>query len=476
MSPVSPGAAPALGRPLAGRRVAVFGLGLSGRAAASLASRLGASVSAHDTRPELALDLGAIGAVAVSRGPVDDDAFVGAETLVVSPGLPAAHPAVARAQAAGVDVVGELGFAARFLDTPAVAITGTNGKSTVTTWTGRLLEAAGLRPFVGGNLGTPLSEAVGGGPDRLVVEVSSYQLELPGAFHPAVAAVLNLTPDHLARHGTMDAYGAAKLAIAARQGAGDALLLPAGDARLARLAEGRIDPAVTRGLLGALPGVRREGRVARVQLGDLDVTLSLAAVAVPGAHHLDHAATAAALALLAGAEPGAVEAALASLRALPHRTEPVHEADGVLWIDDSKATNVDAAAAAIGGLERPAVVLLGGEAKDPSAADYAALAPKLARHRAVVAFGGSGAAVADVLAAAGHPVATLERVDTLEAAVARARALARPGDAVLLSPGGASFDAFRSFVHRGEVFRALARAPSRPDPRRASDDRPGGAP
>ncbi len=435
---------------LAGRRVVVVGLRASGRAAATLAARLGARVVGVD----LATDVPPIPGVTLELGPHRRQTFLEAELILVSPGVPAAQPDLAAAAAAGVPVLGELAFAAEQLAAPLVAITGTNGKSTVTHFTGQLLAAAGARPFVGGNLGSPLCNELlaqrDGAPasDVLVVEVSSYQLEWPGALRPKVAVVLNLTPDHLARHGDMDNYGRHKLRLFAGMGPDDLGVLPADDARLARLDDGGRGG---RAWLGRYPGVVREGRRATVRLPSREATFDLSGIRVPGEHNLDNAATALLLATALGYAPAALQAGLGDLRALPHRMEVVAEQGGVTWINDSKATNVEAAAVGIGGLDRRAVVLLGGEAKGPG---FVALAPLLARHRAVITFGGSGAAIADELAAAGVAVI---RAGALSEAVSTARGLARSGDAVLLSPGCASFDAFQNFEHRGRVFGALAR-------------------
>lgn len=430
---------------LQGQRVAVVGLGLSGRAAASLALRLGAEVVAVDTREHLETPEG------VRRGTDWTEELCAAELVVVSPGVAAAHPAIQAAIAAGVDVVGELGFADRFVDVPTIGITGTNGKSTVTSFVGTLLQAAGRKTFVGGNLGTPLSTAVGESWDAAVIEVSSYQLELPGNFAPEVAIVLNLTPDHLARHGTMEGYAEAKVRIFARQGPEDIAILPVWDERLRTAAEGQ--GSGQRVALGALPGVRREGRRAEVQLRGTTVVFDLSEVDVPGAHNLDHAATAAALTYALGLSVDEIHEGLGRLEALPHRMQPVPSDDGVLWIDDSKATNIASTHVAVAGLDRAAVVLLGGEAKGPG---FAELADALQRHRAVLCFGGSGEAIAAELTQAGVAV---EHVPWMDDAVARARALAQPGDAVLLSPGCASFDAYDNFAHRGRVFAQLVGAP-----------------
>ena len=425
---------------LAGRTLCVLGAGRSGRAAASLALALGARVRLVDERADAAgLDgadctFGEIPAAALR-----------CDTAVVSPGVPADGALVARLDCP--DVVGELGFAARYLDgaVPIAAITGTNGKSTVTAFTAQLLSAAGLRTFAGGNLGTPLSEAVlnppAGGWQAMAIEVSSYQLELPGAFAPRAAAILNLSPDHLARHGSLERYAEHKCRLFDRLPPGGLAAIPH-DPLLERLAAGK--PGERR-WLGALPGVCLEGDRAVLDGGAVD----LSAMVVPGRINRHNAAAACLLARglglpLSALDPGA-------LRGLPHRMEPAAEVGGVLWINDSKATNVAATLAALGGLERPAVVLLGGYPKPGSR--YGVLAEALERvARAVICFGQTGPAIAGVLGGLGP-----ELVADMAAAVALARTLARPGDCVLLSPACSSFDGFDNFEHRGRVFTELAR-------------------
>lgn len=430
------------------QRIVVVGLGLSGRAAAELAVHHGAaSVAAMDTREHLATPEG------VERVPFSALSLDGADLVVVSPGVAAADPVVQAALARGVPVEGEPSFAARWLEgVPLIAITGTNGKSTVTHLTGQLLGAPDdPTVFVGGNLGTPLSVAAKGGDWRvLVLEVSSYQLELPHRLKPAAAVILNLTPDHLARHGSLEAYGRAKAQLLVNQQEDDVAFVPRGGL-LADLCDGV--GAGRRLALGGLPGVRRTDRAASVRWTcGPQVELDLSGVTLQGAHNLDHAATAAALALAVGEPADDVLARLPELTALDHRMQSVHTAADVVWIDDSKATNVAATSVAVAGLDRAAVVLLGGEAKDGD--DITELAAHLRRHRAVVTFGASGDAFAQALAGAG--VDTV-RATSLDDAVARARGLAQPGDAVLLSPACASFDAFTDFAHRGRAFAALAR-------------------
>lgn len=434
---------------LAGRRVLVVGLARSGRAAARLARDQGARVVAVDLRT----GLDPIDGVVLELGPHRRERFVEADTIVVSPGIPAAQADVAWAIAAGKDVVGELGFGLRFLSQPVIAISGTNGKSTTTHFTGQLMRAAGFRPFVGGNLGTPLCEAAGD-EDSLVLEVSSYQLELPGELKPRVAVILNLTPDHLGRHGSMEGYAVAKARMFDRMDPDDLAILPAGDERLIRPTD------ATRGWLGAHPGVVRTGRTVAIELPGRSVRLSLDGFAVPGDHNLDNAATAALLAIAFGADPVRVQAALPGLEPLAHRMQIVADIDGVQWIDDSKATNVDAAKVGIDGIDRPSVVLLGGQGKpNPDGSlGFDALRSALARHRAVVTFGQDGPRIEAELASVGvtcHPVGTLrDAVDT-------AGRLAVPGDVVLLSPGCASFDEFRDFEHRGDQFAAWVRGRTR---------------
>jgi UDP-N-acetylmuramoylalanine--D-glutamate ligase len=344
-----------------------------------------------------------------------------------------------------VPIFGELAFADAFLDRPCAAITGTNGKSTVTWFVGQLLEASGLKPFVGGNLGNPLCNAVDGAYDCLVVEVSSYQLEWPGSFRPQTGVILNLTPDHLMRHGDMEGYAAAKGRLFERMGEDDLAVIPAQDDRLRRHA----GTTGQRCWLGAHPGVVRTGDAIDIRWPGGTAHFDLAGFPIPGAHNKDNAATAALVALTLGASVNAVGEALPSLCALEHRMEVVLVRDDIQWINDSKATNVDAMRVGLSGLDRPAVVLVGGKSKGPGFAQLAAL---LNEQRAVITFGGDGDTIADELESAGvSPV----RVGTLEEAVRCAVGQARSGDLVLLSPGCASFDAFDNFEHRGRVFRDL---------------------
>ena len=432
---------------LAGKRVAVLGLGRSGRAAAQLCAARGAQVTGLDRSSDVA----PIDGVRLELGPHRRETLLEADLVVTSPGVPLSQPDLAAALAAGVTVMGEIALSFSQLPrVPTIGITGTNGKSTVTHLAGQLLEATGLRVFTGGNLGRPLAEAALADvpPEALVLELSSYQLELPGTLCCDAAVALNLTPDHLSRHGTMQAYGAAKVRIFERMNREQWAFLPPTDPQLVSLARGVGQGS--RGWLGAHPGVRRSDRSAAVNLLNRSATFDLSALSLPGAHNLDNLATALLLCTAVGAPADKLQAAISSLSGLPHRMEPCGEHSGVLYINDSKATNVAATLVGISGLSRRAVVLLGGRMKDGD--DLDALAAAVAPHRATITFGEAGPTFADVLERHGlQPT----RCVTMADALAAARTLARPGDAIVLSPAGSSFDAFENFERRGEIFRDL---------------------
>lgn len=429
------------------RKVLVVGMARSGVAAATLAVRRGARVTCTDRRADAPRIEGATHIYGEHRR----EDFLGADLVVVSPGVPAAQPDVAAARAAGVPVLGELAFAAAQLpEVRLYAVSGTNGKSTTTALLGQLFERAGLRTFTGGNLGRPLSEAVGGGYEIAAVEVSSYQMELPGEVHPRGAAILNLTPDHLERHGDMDNYGAHKCRLFARMGPADAQVLPAGDARLARIAT---TLPGTRYYLGDWPGVRWSAEKVELRLepGAPVETIPLGGLALPGAHNRANFAAAALLARHAGLRLDQLDPA--GLRGLPHRMEVVSVKGGVTWIDDSKATNVESTLAGIDGFAGPYWLLLGGRAKARSA--WESLVRPLLGARGVLCFGEAGPEIADALERAGLRV---HRHPSLDAAVAAVAGLAGPGESVLLSPACASFDAFTDFEHRGRHFAGLVEA------------------
>ncbi len=424
---------------LRGKKVVVVGMARSGVAAATLALSRGAEVHCVDQNP--AAPMVPDCSLHYGSDPLGS-LLLEADRVVVSPGVPARHPDIAAAIAAGVKVEGELAFSASFLPFPLLAVSGTNGKSTTTFLLGQLLEQAGRRPFVGGNLGTPLSEAALH-PDNFdigAVEVSSYMMELPGSFHPHAAAILNLTPDHLERHGDMDNYGAHKCRMFAQMGPADAQILPIGDPQLLKLADGT--PG-TRLYLGAWPGLRWEKTHLEL-VGTPDPgTIDLSDFQLPGVHNRENLAAAILLAQWAGMKRSQLQ--LGTLRGLAHRLERIPRLGDIHWYNDSKATNVDSTRVALAAMERPSIVLLGGRGK--AGADYQSLQPLLDGHR-VICFGEEGPTIA---ASLGSPPLCA----TLADAVQLAATMARPGNAVLLSPACASFDEFKNFEHRGEVFRKL---------------------
>jgi UDP-N-acetylmuramoylalanine--D-glutamate ligase len=432
---------------LAGRKVLVLGLGMSGRSAAAFCAAQGAAVVAADERPREALapldDLAARVTV-VCGGRFPDPADF--DLVVPSPGVPPARYAERTRRAWG-----DVELAWRALSVPVVAITGTNGKSTVTRMLEAMLQAAGLRAEAAGNVGRPALELVGRPLDAAVLEVSSFQLESTEAFRPRVAVILNVTPDHLDRHGSFAAYLEAKARILAQQEAEDAAVLSRDDPptwSLAPRVRGRLYQVSARGPVTR--GVHVDAGALVLQDGGAPRVLSLDGVALAGCD-LENAAAALAAAWAMGADPGRALAALPRFAALPHRCEVVGEVGGVAYVNDSKATNPGAALRALERFPQPIVWLAGGRDKG---LDFEPLgAAARGRVRAAILFGESAAALERILAG----VAPAERSADLESAVRRAAALARPGDVVLLSPACASYDQFRSYEERGERFRAAVR-------------------
>jgi UDP-N-acetylmuramoylalanine--D-glutamate ligase len=445
---------------LADKRVLVVGLGRSGIAAAVLCAARGARVTVTDKRPasELASAIAKLPAgVAHELGGHRRETFVGADLIVLSPGVPDI-PELGAARAAGVEITGELELASCFVTGTIVGITGTNGKSTTTTLVGEMLRATGRPTFVGGNLGEPLAEAIGtpaaeaGG--FCVVEVSSFQLETVVTFHPHVAVLLNITPDHLDRYDGMDGYAAAKARIFAAQTPDDFAVVNFDDPIAVRASDGGharregfsiVETLASGAWLGGPLLLKLPGQPPESYPGDLPWLL--------GQRHNQANALAALLtARLCGASPAEARAGLLAFRALAHRMELVAEVDGVAYYDDSKGTNVGAVVAALDGFPRPVILIAGGRDKG---GDYAPLAEVLGRvGRSAILIGEA----AEKMQAAFRGVLPVERAPTLEAAVETARRQARPGDAVVLSPACSSFDMFRDYAHRAEVFRgAVAR-------------------
>jgi UDP-N-acetylmuramoylalanine--D-glutamate ligase len=432
---------------LAGKRVLVLGLGISGRSAAAWCAERGARVVAADERPADAL------ADAVPPGvepwlgrsfpdPADFD------LVVPSPGVP---PERYRSRA--VRVCGDVGLAGAALSVPIVAVTGTNGKSTTTALVTQMLRAAGLRAEMAGNVGTPALSLVGMALDVAVLEVSSFQLETTETFRPAVAVVLNVTPDHLDRHHTIESYVAAKAQILAHQHARDWAVLNEADewyAHFRSAARGRVLPFRAIGVPVRGAGVDAGSLVIRSDDGPAQRFVF--DWREPGVHNRENAVASAAAVFALGVPLERALAALPVFRPLPHRSELVAQARGVTWVDDSKATNPGAALRALEGFSAPIIWIAGGRAKGLDLAPLADAAR--ARIRAAVLIGEAAAQLEQGLR--GGPPAYREA--SIEDAVKRAGVLAQPGDVVLLAPGCSSHDQFANFEERGRRFRAAARA------------------
>ncbi|MDP1571910.1 MAG: UDP-N-acetylmuramoyl-L-alanine--D-glutamate ligase [Vicinamibacterales bacterium] len=434
-----------------GRRVLVVGAARSGLAAAALLVRRGARVTLADSRTAIAEDaaLRALG-ITVELGPHRLDTFLGAELIVTSPGVPLEIEPIARARQAGVPVVGELELASRWLRGRVVAITGTKGKSTTTTLVGRMLEASGRRVLVGGNIGVPLSAQVDASTsDTLhIVEASSFQLETTETFHPWIAALLNLSPDHLDRHPSEAAYAQAKARVFANQGPDDWTVVNAESAGALALAAGSRGRLVRYAVEAPLEtGVYVEGGVIWQRTSEGAVPLvPLSAVQVSGRHMLGNVVAASAISHLAGAAPADLAAGLAGFTGLEHVMEPVATVGGVRFVNDSKATNVDAAARSIESFDG-VVAIVGGRYKGGRFEDLRG--PLAAHGRAVIAIGESASQVA----AAVDGIVPVETAGSMGEAVRRAAALAAPGGVVLLAPACSSFDMFESYDARGRAFK-----------------------
>ncbi len=434
------------------KRVVVVGAARSGVAAAELLVRRGASVTLTDARPAIedGERLQALG-VSLALGGHTQAGLASADLIVLSPGVSPRQADVAAAQASGVPVIGELELASRWLRGRIVAITGTKGKSTTTTLTGRMLDAAGYRVLVGGNIGLALSAQVDDSTDDTihVVETSSFQLETIDTFHPWIAVLLNFSPDHLDRHADEREYAAAKARIFTNQSETDWAVINADDPNVLAMASRARSRVLAFSLADtALADVFIEHAaiVRRVATGTQPL-IPLSSIRLLGRHLVADVVAAAAVASLCGADAAAMTRAVEAFTGLEHALEPVAEIDGVRFVNDSKATNIDAALRAIESFEQRLVVILGGKFKGGRFAD---LAPALqARHAAAVAIGEAAPLVEEALTDS----VPVRRARDMAEAVRTAFVLARPGDTVLLAPACASFDMFRDYAQRGQVFK-----------------------
>ncbi len=445
-------------------RIAILGFARSGRSLAGALLSRGVAVSIGDDRPEAdfeGTELFREAGVRFSFGTPGEELLDGAAWLVLSPGVPMSAPLVARAQARGLPVLAEFEVAWRIAEDEAegenrwIAVTGTNGKSTTTSWIAHILRRAGRHVALAGNIGVPLSDFLSERrPRDFVCELSSFQLEAIQRFRPHVAVLTNVTPDHLDRYADFEEYRAAKQRIFENQQEGDVAVVNVDDAAASGTATGRARRVPFSRKKEALGGAWLEASALVSEVnGPRRQMLPAAELALPGAHNIENALAAMAAAQAAGAPDEAVCDGLRRFHGLPHRTELVAEGGGVRWIDDSKGTNVDATLKSLEGFPEGSVLLiLGGRDKH---GDFPALAGPVARAaRFVLTIGEAAPLIEKALAGA----VAVERAETMARAVARAKELARPGDAVLLSPACASFDQYKNFEERGNDFAQLARA------------------
>jgi len=431
------------------------GLGKSGVASALFLKSRGARVTVTDSKPEaelrneilLLLEHG----ITVETGGHGDRTFRGQELIVVSPGMPFDAPQLVQARALGEPVIGELELAAQFLAGPVVAITGANGKTTTTSLAGEIVAAGKFPTLVGGNIGTPAITFVDPAKSQtwIVLEVSSFQLETIVTFRPRIAAILNITPDHLDRHKTFANYVNAKARIFENQQPGDFTVLNADDATTAGLAER------TRAQLiwfSRKKAVERGAFVREAHILFRDgqreqVIMPLAEIPLKGPHNLENVLAAVSIGALVGCEPAQIRAAVRSFKAVEHRLEFVAKIAGVDYYNDSKATNVDATIKALESFPANIHLILGGKDKG---SDYTVLNELLRqRVKRVYTIGAAAAKIESQIQGA----VDIDHSETLDVALRRARESAAAGDVVLLAPACASFDQFRNYEHRGRAFK-----------------------
>ncbi len=441
---------------LRGRRVLVVGLARTGVATALFCAARGAVVTATDTREES--EIGAEIAklreagVTVELGGHLEKTFLAQDLIIPSPGVPADAPLLQSARAKGIIIWSEIELAYRFLKGKLIGITGSNGKTTTTSLVEHILKSAGFSTILAGNIGTPLISCVEASRDNTVtvVELSSFQLELIETFRPSIGVFLNLTPDHLDRHGTMKAYGAAKARLFENQTAEDFAVLNADDPATTPYAPSRPQlfwfSRKQRVAEGAY--VRGEEIVFR-RAGVEEAVMKRGDIPLAGAHNLENVLAAVAATRITGAGAAAIAKGVRSFAGVEHRLEFVAEIGGVRYYNDSKATNVDATLKALDAFPGRILVILGGKDKG---SDYTALQKSL-REKAILALL-IGAAAEKIEKQIAGSVA-IEHAGALERAVEIASHAAQPGDVVLLAPACASFDQFQNYEHRGRAFKEL---------------------
>jgi UDP-N-acetylmuramoylalanine--D-glutamate ligase len=443
-----------------GKRVLVVGLGKSGVASALFLKERGARVSVSDSKTEaelhehipVLLDNG----IAVETGSHGERTFQKQDLIVISPGVPVNTPALEPARKLGIPIIGEVELASRYLQGKLVAITGSNGKTTTTALAGEVVVAGGARTLVGGNIGTPAISLVRQSTEQswTVLEISSFQLETIEKFHPQVAVVLNVTPDHLDRHGTFQVYWEAKRRIFENQTGSDFAVLNADDPEASKMAKGLKAQVRWFSRKKEVDGgafVRGERIFYKDAKSEREI-MPLADMQLKGAHNVENVLAAVAIGMIVGVAAEKIRAAVRNFKAVEHRLEYVATINGVEFYNDSKATNVDATIKALESFPRNIHIILGGKDKG---SDYTVLKPLLQeRVKRVYTIGAAAEKIESHIAGA----VEITKAGTIEVAVRKAMESASPGDVVVLAPACASFDQFTSYEHRGRAFKELVRA------------------
>ena len=444
---------------LAGKRVLVIGLGKTGRSTVRFLTGRGASVVATDDKPltemrDAASALSGLNA-RLAFGPQNAAILSGVDLIIPSPGVPPSNPLLAEGVKRGVPILAEIEVAFRFLKRPVIAITGTNGKTTVTTLIGEILRASGRKVYVGGNIGDPLIGYVDSPQeeDFAVVELSSFQLEWIERFRPMVALLLNVTCDHIDYHGTFEAYRRAKERIFENQGPGDLAILNADEpwaSPLARRLRSKVSLFSSKAQIPNGMFLQGDELILRENGEDREV-YPVGMIRIPGTHNVENVMASILACRACGCPREGIIEAVSAFRGIAHRIEFAGEKNGVVFYDDSKGTNVGAVARALETFSRPVILLLGGRDKG---GDFDSLAVFIRKGvKEVILFGEAREALRRIIGG----IAKTSLAPTLGKAVEKAYADAAPGDVILLSPGCASFDEFKDYKERGDFFKGMVR-------------------
>lgn len=442
---------------LENKKVLVVGLGISGEACARFLKNRGAQVTVNDANrnPQLTKTKKRLGKRGIHTvlGGHPQHLFEKAELICLSPGVPHTLPPLDKARHLGIPVWGEIELACRFISEPIVAVTGTNGKTTTTSLIGEMLRASGRRIFVGGNIGRPLIlyPDLDRKPDVVVIEVSSFQLDTIATFRPRVAVLLNISPDHLDRYSDFDGYARSKVRLVENQKAEDTVIYNAGDRVIKRLLERCVSKKIPFYENGQAPvdftnGAAITSQTVLLRQDGQEQWIDLSRTRLLGKHHHENIAAACLAAFAAGASVDGIYRALDEFDGLPHRTEPVRTVNGVLYVNDSKGTNVHAVEKALASFDS-VILIMGGIDKGGHFKALARLVTKRVKKLILL-----GEATDVIDSALGSVVATVA-VDNMAQAVFAAHEWAEPGDVVLLSPGCASFDQYENYAERGNDFR-----------------------